>query len=113
MKVMGMILTVAAGTLLAGCLSGTVKREVEGSKPYIVVEAETTRAIGGVSEVDRKRYFCVSDQGSGFDKRMKPEVYDYLVHELDIHFGRSLGPVKYVASTLPEDPSRPGRATRI
>ncbi|MGC6455284.1 MAG: beta-agarase [Coraliomargaritaceae bacterium] len=71
---------------------------------------ELTRAIGGVSELDRKRYFSVSDHGTGFDKRMPDEIYDYLVNDLGITFGRQLGPVKWTASRLPEDPNRPGYA---
>ncbi|MDP4878693.1 MAG: hypothetical protein NWR36_02315, partial [Opitutales bacterium] len=64
------------------------------SKPHIIVEPNVTRAIGGVSEVDRKRYFSVSDHGTNFDKRVPDDIYDYLVHYLGITFGRQLGPVK-------------------
>ena len=114
----------AAALLVAGCGQKTdippeveapreveVRIEVDWSKPHIVVDAETTRAVQGVSKVERKRYFCVSDQGSGFDKRMSGRgVYDYLVDYLGISFGRNLGPVKHTGSTLKEDPNRPGYA---
>lgn len=76
----------------------------------IVVEPGTTRKIGGVAEVDRKRYFCLADQGTDFDQRMPPEIYDYLLHDLGASFGRSLGPVQYTARSLGEDPQRPGFA---
>ncbi|MEN8862245.1 MAG: beta-agarase [Lentimonas sp.] len=76
----------------------------------IRVHAGITRAIGGVAEVDRARYFSVSDHGTGFDQRVPEEIYEYLVHDLGISFGRQLGPVKWTASTLPEDPKRPGYA---
>lgn len=86
--------------------------KIDWSKPHIVVEPEVTRAIGGVSEMERKRYFAVCDHGTGFDNRMAAGegVYDYLVNDLGIYFGRQLGPVKYTASQLPEDPDRPGYA---
>ncbi|MDZ8120329.1 hypothetical protein [Pontiella agarivorans] len=104
----------AASVLAAGCVSNDGKpdaaRTVNWDEPHIVVDAHTTREIGGVSEVDRKAYFAVSDNGTGFDKRMPEDIYDYLVHDLGISFGRSLGPVQYTASTLPEDPNRPGYA---
>jgi len=100
------------GLLVVGCVPGEseTSRPIDWTKPHIFVDAETTRAVGGVSEVDRKRYFCVSDSGTGFDRRMKPEVYEYLVNDLGISFGRSLGPVKSVARSLKEDPKRPGFA---
>ncbi|VGO23488.1 beta-agarase [Pontiella sulfatireligans] len=105
------LFAVACVASVAGCVGNeAASKNIDWAAPHIVVEPQTTRAIGGVSEVDRKRYFCVSDNGTGFDQRMKPEVYDYLVNELGISFGRSLGPVQYVATTLKEDPSRPGYA---
>lgn len=112
---MNQISMVAVAMLLAGCMpekASSVERKVDWDKPFIVVAPETTRAISGISEVDRKRYFCLGDHGTDFDQRMKKGegVYDYLVHELGVSFGRSLGPVKYIAKTIPEDPDRPGYA---
>lgn len=81
------VLTVA-GLAIAGCVtreSGrTAERDIDWAKSYIVLSPEVTRAIGGVSELDRKAYFAVNDNGTGFDKRMPPEIYDYLVHDLGI-----------------------------
>ena len=99
--------------LIAGVAAGAGSvRAAEQGVPVskIMVYPETTRAIGGVAELDRKRYFCVSDQGTDFDKRIKPEIYDYLVNDLQIAFGRRLGPVQWEATTLKEDPDRPGYA---
>lgn len=78
----------------------------------ITVEPSITRKIGGVAALERNRYFCVSDPGAHFDERMAAGagVYEYLVHELGISFGRSLGPIKYIAKGLPENPKRPGFA---
>ena len=76
----------------------------------IWIQPHVTRSIGGVSEVDRSRYFSVSDSGTNFDKRMPDEIYDYLVNDLGITFGRQLGPVQWLAAKLPEDPNRPGYA---
>lgn len=88
----------------------TAKADTEAA--VILIEPETTRAIGGVSEVDRKRYFCLGDHGTDFDKRMAggEGVYDYLVNELGASFGRSLGPVQGAARVAREDPARPGFA---
>lgn len=77
----------------------------------IVIEPETTRAIQGISTVERPRYFCVADGGQNFDARIKDKaIYDYLVHDLDVSFGRSLGLVKNTAKLIGEDPRRPGFA---
>ncbi|RME93837.1 MAG: beta-agarase, partial [Verrucomicrobia bacterium] len=89
----------------------TRARPVDWTQPYLVVEPETTRAIQGIAEVDRKRYFAISDSGRGFDRRVRDEaMYDYLVHELGIAFGRDLGIVRSAARRLREDASRPGFA---
>ncbi|QBG46873.1 beta-agarase [Verrucomicrobia bacterium S94] len=85
-------------------------RSIDWNKPYIVVEPRTARAIEGVTRVDRKRYFSIADGGVNFDRRVPEDKYDYLVHELGINFGRSLGLVKYPASKLKEDPEKPGFA---
>ena len=102
------LLVAVVPALLSGCMMPS--KPVDTTKPYLVVDAKTTRAIGGVSKVDRKRYFAVSDNGTGFDERMTPEIYDYLVNDLGIAFGRSLGPVQWIAKQLKEDPTRPGYA---
>jgi hypothetical protein len=111
------ILSTSAASLLAtiGCLkcnqfSQSTFPEFDNAQSQIIVQPNVTRAIGGVSEVDRKRYFSVSDHGTNFDKRVPDDIYDYLVHDLGITFGRQLGPVMWTASSLPEDPDRPGFA---
>lgn len=116
MKKVPMISTSIA-ILGCGCAALGISRapaaemQVDLSQPYILVEPGTTRSIQGVSEVDRKRYFVVSDQGVGFENRIKDDdMYTYLVHDLGISFGRGLGPIKYVAKSLMEDPARPGFA---
>ena len=45
----------------------------------IQVDPECTRSIQGVSELDRKVYFSMSDAGTGFDYRCDDEIYDYLI----------------------------------
>lgn len=114
MKRMGLLgfgVVAALGAVQGSAAQQAKGRTVDWNKPYIVVEPQTTRAIQGVSAVDRKRYFCVSDPGVGFEKRVKDDaMYDYLVNDLGISFGRGLGPVKYAASKLKEDRRRPGFA---
>ncbi|TWT85145.1 Beta-porphyranase A precursor [Planctomycetes bacterium CA13] len=91
--------------------SETVVENSQISYARILVDPETTRAIEGISEVQRKRYFNVCDGGVGFEKRIEDDaMYDYLVHDLQISFGRNLGPIKPVARSLKEDPQRTGYA---
>lgn len=89
---------------------GIVAEQTSGSRrSSIVVEPETTRAIQGITDVERERYFNVCDPGTGFENQVKDDaMYDYLVKELGISFGRRLGVVKHPAQTLSEDPNRPG-----
>ncbi len=93
----------------AGCLLAVLTAS-GGERSTIVVEPGTTRCIQGVSQLDRKRYFTVCDEGAGFDQRVPEVVYNELVKELGVSFGRSLGPVKKWKSRLVEDTSRPGYA---
>lgn len=76
----------------------------------IRVEPETTRAVQGVSAVERKRYFVLCDQGTGFDSRARTEIYEELIPGLNASFGRNLGGIKWWAKKLNEDPARPGFA---
>lgn len=77
---------------------------------HVSVDPECTRSIQGISEVDRKTYFSICDPGSWFENRCKDDaMYDYLVNDLGVTFGRRLGVVKGVKG-IQEDPSRPGYA---
>ncbi|RMF91200.1 MAG: beta-agarase, partial [Planctomycetota bacterium] len=84
----------------------------EHAQVVVHLEPTTTRAIGGVSELDRKVYFAISDSGRGFDRRCRdPERYNHLVNELRISFGRELGvvaPLVRYGNYVQEDASRPG-----
>ncbi len=99
---------VPASVLMTGCFAGSKEAKVDWNKSQIVIDAETTREVGGVSEMDRKRYFALGDDGVGFEKRMPEEIYDYLINDLGAAFGRGLGPVQWTAKTLKEDPKNPG-----
>ncbi|WOO43690.1 beta-agarase [Rubellicoccus peritrichatus] len=123
-----LILLIFAALMAGGCLktsssgdsstpeSNAAKLEVEPrmidwSKPYIVVEPHITRSVQGISEVDRERYFAICDSGGWFPNRVKDQaMYDYLVNDLEISFGRELGPVKWLAKDMKEDPERPQHA---
>ncbi len=80
----------------------------------ITVDPECTRSIQGISELDRKVYFSLCDAGTGFEKRCKnEEVYDYLINDLGVTFGRRLGVVEGFVkwgNAVREDPQRPGYA---
>ncbi|MBK1832652.1 sulfatase-like hydrolase/transferase [Roseibacillus ishigakijimensis] len=81
---------------------------------HITIHPQITRAIEGESTLQRERYFGICDPGARFPQRVgNRERYRYLVDELDINFGRSLGPVKWQVRRLPkeiEDTGNPGRA---
>ena len=105
------ILSTVTLVLVAGEIHQAQAAENDGVVGVISVYPSVSRAIQGVSKVERARYFSVADSGVGFDRRVKDDaMYDYLVHELGITFGRSLGLVKWPASKLKEDPKRPGFA---
>jgi len=80
----------------------------------IEVDPRCTRSIGGISELDRKTYFAICDPGTNFDKRCRDdEMYEYLIGELGVKFGRRLGVVSGPVrrhSVVVEDPKHPGYA---
>ncbi|MGC6424715.1 MAG: beta-agarase [Lentimonas sp.] len=79
----------------------------------ITVHPETTRAVKGHSELERERYFAIADDGRNFEERVGPEIYDYLINELGVNFGRLLGPVQAAVEwdhAVIEDKDRPGYA---
>ena len=104
--------TVLLGVWLAGSiqLQAFAAGAAEAKASEIRVEPRITRAVQGVSAVERKRYFNLCDNGVGFDKRTNPDVYEQLIRELDVSFGRNLGAIKWWGSQLTEDPARPGFA---
>jgi len=85
-----------------------------GEPVQITVLPTVTREIGGISELDRKVYFALADDGKNLDKRVpSQEVYNYLTNELNVRFGRQLGPIQAVVKWndwTREDPDRPGFA---
>lgn len=99
----------AALAVLPGFASGEEQvREVDESMPCIVVDPETTRAVQGVSAVQRSRYFNLCDQGRGFDSRVSADMYEKLIDELNASFGRLLGGVSGWSKKLSEDSGRSG-----
>jgi len=87
------------------------KRRMKKNKATVTVELGTTRAIEGISMLQRNRYFTISDDGVGFEQRVgSQERYRYLIDELQVNFGRRLGPVKRWARSVKEDPDRLGYA---
>ncbi|MGC6456269.1 MAG: beta-agarase [Coraliomargaritaceae bacterium] len=80
----------------------------------LTVYPEITRSVKGFTELERKRYFSIADDGRGFDQRiLDNDTYDYLVNDLGISFGRQLGPVKAAVlweKAVIEDTKRPGYA---
>lgn len=100
---------------IACCLAGLACTTVLGAEPVeIKVLATVRRGIDGVSRLDRNTYFSLSDAGRGFDKRVRePRRMEYLLEDLDVTFGRSLGPIRGVTrrdQIVREDQQRPGYA---
>jgi len=77
----------------------------------ITIHPTKTRSIAGISKIDRNAYFSLCDEGANLDKKVKTaERFDYLTKELDVRFGRLLGPVqRFVkhSKSVQEDPNRP------
>jgi hypothetical protein len=96
--------------LMAFAFGVTIRAGEVFPATVVRVEPETTRAVQGVSTVERKRYFTVSDSGSRFDQRVDPERYDLLIRDLNVSFGRNLGAIRWWGRQVEEDPDRPGFA---
>lgn len=100
------------GTVLI--LSGfSFANTADAAKPVkIVVFPTIRRQIDGVSALNRKAYFSMCDQGTNFDRRVQSaQRMAYLLGELNISFGRSLGPIRGVvrnSNFVREDSQRPG-----
>lgn len=80
----------------------------------VVVDPYCRRSIRGISELKRETYFGLCDHGTDFDRRCKSKpVYEELVRENGITFGRVLGVVNGLQNfykAIQVDPSRPGYA---
>lgn len=103
--------------LLSSCRDSEATTLDSGGSPptatvTIRVDPSTTRSIEGESMLERSRYFAISDSGAHFENRVSnAEMFDHLVDDLQISFGRELGPVKWLAkdrNLVREDPNRPG-----
>ena len=89
-------------------------RAADNVPAMISVDPNCLRSIKGKLELERDRWFVLSDPGTRFDQRVKDqEMYDRLIGELGIGFGRSLGPVDGIVrsgNSVKEDAERPGYA---
>ncbi|MEM7809307.1 MAG: beta-agarase, partial [Planctomycetota bacterium] len=77
----------------------------------IQVDVTTVRSIDGHSELDRNKFFAVCDSGSIAQRAPDDQTLDFLLDDLDVRFGRQLGPVRWGLggrASYQEDPSRPG-----
>lgn len=104
LRCLGVLVALAAtGGVCAAADSVTIK-----------VYPTLRRSIGGVSELDRDVYFAMSHGGAGFDSHVRSEErMKYLLDDLDITFGRALGPVRNAvrwSEAVREDAERPGFA---
>lgn len=94
---------------LISCESGPQTEDPRGV--LLTLDATTTRTIGGISKLDRQKYFNVCDDGLNFyDHVPSKEAGDYLIDSLNISFGRMIGLVRQLSRHVTEDPDRPGYA---
>ncbi|MBB6431240.1 beta-agarase [Algisphaera agarilytica] len=102
-----------AGVLCAAVLPTTAVAE-PADEVVLKIDPSIQRSIGGISALDRDAVFAMCDPGTGFDKRIdSPDRMKFLLSELNVSFGRRLGPINGVVKWGPgvdEDPSRPGFA---
>lgn len=93
------------------CLLGTSSVSADTT---LTVEPTTLRQIKGIGELDRQTVFNLCDPGKGFDQRIDSEErMVYLLRDLNITFGRQLGPVNSVTNWgggVDEYKQRPGFA---
>ncbi len=94
--------------------SATVINEAKDDSIQITINPTTTRAINGVSDVNRNAYFALCDEGVNLEGMVKtPERFEHLTKDLGVKMGRMLGPVRKEVDwpgTVVEDPNRPGYA---
>lgn len=77
----------------------------------ISLDATIKREIGGVSALNRVKYFNVCDDGLNYyDHVPTKEDGDFLIDSLNISFGRMIGLARHAARRVEEDPNRPGYA---
>ncbi len=104
------LLIIATIFLVSVVFAQSLNKE-EAIKPsQILIQPEVTRSIQGYTILDRKKYFNLCDQGTGFENRVSKEIYTELVQDYGVSFGRRLGGVSYWAGELEEDLARPGFA---
>ncbi|MFC2098569.1 hypothetical protein ACFLSP_02370 [Bacteroidota bacterium] len=93
--------------MLFSCGTGPQSTKQSGVK--LDLDLTTSRSIGGVTELNRQKYFNVCDDGQNFYNHVpSKEVGDYLIDTLKIEFGRMIGAARRVARGVKEDPNRPG-----
>ena len=81
------------------------------NRVQLFLDATTKRSIGGISELNRLKYFNICDDGLHFyDHVPSKEAGDYLIDSLHVNFGRMIGLARQVAQKVREDPGRPGYA---
>ncbi|MEM9420246.1 MAG: beta-agarase [Planctomycetota bacterium] len=85
-----------------------------GNEVVLKIDPSVQRSIQGISALDRESVFAMCDPGKGFDKRIdSQDRMKFLLNELNVSFGRQLGPVMSVVKWgggVDEDPNRPGYA---
>ncbi|MDQ8191441.1 hypothetical protein [Roseibacillus persicicus] len=95
--------------------SGTVEPPaLSAASVTLSIRPQVTRSIEGHTDLERHRYFALAHGGKNFEKQTaEGKRYQELVEELDISFGRDLGPVRSVVrwtKSVREDEARPGHA---
>lgn len=96
----------------------TATLAIAASIPYSSLHAGTTASVnlnirhevGGISEFDREKYITVHSSLTEGDWVGEEAKLDYLINDLDVHFGRDNGIMILYLDQVAEDPNRPGYA---
>ncbi len=104
-------MSLAKAISFCALFSALANPESPDKKPVTIqVDPYTTRQIEGISELNRKKYFNLSDHGVKFESRIKDdEIWKRIVKDLNVTFGRSLGPIRSATANgkhVSEDPDR-------
>ncbi|MGC6506504.1 MAG: beta-agarase [Coraliomargaritaceae bacterium] len=77
------------------------------------VQLNVEHRVGGLSQFDRQKYITVHSSLTESDWEGEEEKLDYLINDLDVHFGRDNGIMILYAEKAGEDPARSGYADPV
>lgn len=78
--------------------------------PEVIVDInlDMVHEVDGISRLDRKKMITLHAPHTARDLIEEPEMFRYLVEDLDVSFGRDMGRINWDLNQVAEDPARPG-----